>query len=55
MSSTAAAGTINHATLGGFSLATKSSSDVAPMAPSFAESLTLSSVLVKDNALMAAA
>ena len=42
-------GTINHAARGGFSLTTKSSSDVVPVAPSFPKSLTLSWFLSKTT------
>ncbi len=42
--STAAAGTMSHAARGGFSFATKSSSEVAPTAPSFASAAIASAL-----------
>src|SRR5450432_185420 len=49
VTSTAAAGTINQTARGGFSLAMKSSSEAAPVAPLFAKSLTLSGLLSKTT------
>src|SRR5471030_2625572 len=47
VASTPAAGTINQTARGGFSLAMKSSSETAPVAPLFAKSLTLSGFMSK--------
>src|ERR1022692_2166981 len=46
---TAAAGTINQTTRGGFSMAMKSSSEAAPVAPLLAKSLTLSGFVSKTT------
>src|ERR1039458_8358262 len=49
VASTAAAGTINQTARGGFSLAMKSSSEAAPVAPLLAKSLTLSGFMSKTT------